>query len=45
MYLINTFKMLNNHAGKLGPKEGEASEQVMLIELEKKIVTKNSTKV
>ena len=34
-YSINTFKMLNLHAGKLGPKEGEATEQVILIEMEK----------
>lgn len=27
--------MLNKHASKLGPKEGEATEQVILIEVEK----------
>lgn len=36
MYSINTFKLLNKHAGKLGPKEGEATEQVILIEVEKR---------
>lgn len=36
--------MLNKHAGKLGPKEGEATEKVILTEVEKDS-NKSNTKV
>lgn len=36
--------MLNKHAGKLGPKKGEATEKVILTEVEKDS-NKSNTKV
>lgn len=36
--------MLNKHAGKLGPKEGEATEKVILTE-EEKDSNKSNTRV